>query len=260
MLTRRGAVATALAALASSTNAAPITGGVLVFGASGSTGSEFIKHLPPGTQVAAFVRPTSKRDRLAGLDVTYITGDALSEADVAAAFASDAFTTVFAALQSRPGEPSPYAGAARNIAKHAKAAGVAQVIWIGQVGAAATPVDPAMYPDINFKLFGDALKEMSAAEKAVVESGVPYTVIRVGAVIVERGRPPQPETGQGRLIEDLTKMGPIAYGDLGRLAADCVGAARCMNKTFHAVDDTLGAQYARWRCRRFATPETIDRC
>ncbi|MBM3512593.1 MAG: NAD-dependent epimerase/dehydratase family protein [Alphaproteobacteria bacterium] len=260
MLTRRQAVALSLAAIASPTNAAPVEGRVLVFGASGSSGSEFIKHLPKGTRVTAFVRPTSNRDKLAGLDVAFVTGDALNEADVAAACRAGPFATVFAAFQSRPGEPSPYAGTARNIVKAAKAAGVAQLIWIGQVGAAATPVDPAMYPDINFKLFGPALNEMSAAEKAVVEGSVPYTVIRVGAVIVERGKPPQPETGQGRLINDLTKMGPIAYGDLGRLAAECVGQSRCFNTVFHVTDDTLSAQYARWRCRRFATSETIDRC
>ncbi|MDX2143967.1 MAG: NAD(P)H-binding protein [Rhodospirillaceae bacterium] len=246
--------------MTTTSNAAPIEGGVLVFGASGSSGSEFIKHLPPGTKVTAFVRPTSKRDKLAGLDVSFVRGNVLNEADVAAAFASGAFKTVFAALQGRPGEPSPYAGAARNIAKAAKASGVAQLIWIGQVGSAPTPVDQSLFPDINFKLFADTLKDMSAAEKSIVDSGVPHTIIRVGAVIVERGRPPQPETGQGRLIEDLTKMGPIAYGDLGRLAAECVGQARCLNKTFHAVDDSLGAQYTRWRCRRFATPETIDQC
>ena len=35
-------------------------------------------------------------------------------------------------------------------------------------------------------------------------------LLRVGAIIVERGKPPQPETGQGRLIDDMKKMGAIA--------------------------------------------------
>jgi uncharacterized protein YbjT (DUF2867 family) len=258
MLARRTALAITLAALGRA--AAAEAGRVLVFGATGGSGSEFIKHLPAGTPITAFVRPASKRDKLAGLNVTYFTGNALDEAEVAAAFKAGSVETVFVALQTRPGEPSPYRGAARNVAAQAKRAGVKQLIWIGQVGAAATPVDRDMYPDINFELFAETLADMSAAEKTVIESGVPYTVIRVGALMVERGRPPQPETGQGRLIEDLSRMGPIAYGDLGRLAAECVGQPRCLNKIFHATDDTLGAQYARWRCRRFATPETIDKC
>jgi len=243
-----------------STARAQTTGGVLVFGASGSSGSEFIKHLPATTPVTAFVRPTSNRDRLSGREVTFVTGDVLNVADVAKAFDGRSFNTVFVALQSRRGEPNPYVGAARNITTYAKANGVKQIIWIGQVGSSATTVNQADYPDINFKLFGETLEFMSAAERIIVESGMPYTIIRVGAIIVERGKPPQPETGQGRLVDDVKQMGAIAYGDLGRLASACAGNKACINKTFHTLDDTLSAQYKHWRCRRFATPETIDAC
>jgi uncharacterized protein YbjT (DUF2867 family) len=259
MLSRRLALIGGAASLTTRLNAAPL-GGVLVFGASGSSGSEFIKHLPKDVRITAFVRPTSNRDRLAGREVNFVIGDVLNEADVEKAFSSGPFDTVFVALQSRPNQPNPYVGAARHITVSAKKHGVKQVIWIGQVGASAAPINQADYPDINFKQFGPALKEMSAAEKTLIDSGVPYTVIRVGAVIVERGKPVHPETGKGTLITDLKRMGPIAYGDLGRLSADCAGAETCMNKVFHAVDDTLGAEYARWRCRRFAAPGEMDKC
>jgi len=259
MLSRRQIIIGGAALVSSRLNAAT-SGGVLVFGASGSSGSEFIKHLPSSMKVTAFVRPTSNRDRLAGRAVNFVTGDVLNEADVARAFEAGPFDVVFVALQSRPNQPNPYVGAARHISVQAKKNGVKQIIWIGQVGASAAPIDQADYPDINFKLFGPALKEMSAAEKILIDSGVPTTIIRVGAIIVERGKPVHPETGKGVLITDLKRMGPIAYGDLGRLAAECAGDDKCMNKIFHAVDDSLSAEYARWRCRRFATPETIGTC
>lgn len=259
MLSRRFALIGGAAFATTRLNAATL-GGVLVFGASGSSGSEFIKHLPSSVKVTAFVRPTSNRDRLAGREMNFVTGDVLNEADVEKAFEGGAFDVVFVALQSRPGQPNPYVGAARHISASAKKHGVKQIIWIGQVGASAAPINQADYPDINFKLFGSSLKEMSAAEKILIDSGVPATIIRVGAVIVERGKPVHPETGKGYLITDLKRMGPIAYGDLGRLAAACAGDDTCMNKIFHAVDDTLSAEYARWRCRRFAAPGEMDKC
>ncbi|MSO97300.1 MAG: NAD(P)-dependent oxidoreductase [Rhodospirillaceae bacterium] len=260
MIARRNALSLSIAALASRTSTAQDLGGVLVFGASGGSGSEFIKHLPKDAEVTAFVRPTSKRERLAGLDVDYVTGNVLNEGDVAQAFKSGPFRTVFIGLQNRSNEPSPYVGAMLNITKYAKASGVEQILWIGQVGASAVPIEKADYPDINFELFDDTLKEIGEAEKILVESGVPYTVIRVGALMVERDRAPIAETGRGYLVDNLKIMGPITHGDLGRLAAECVGQARCMNKVFHATDDTLATPYKRWRCRRFATPATIDAC
>lgn len=255
-----GAATFAFLNAARAQNSAQTSGSVLVFGATGKTGSAFIRALPADVAVTAFVRPTSNRDALNGRNVTFVEGNALTADDVDRAFASGSFSTVFAALQSRPNEPSPYAGSGRNIAAAAKRAGVKQIIWIGQVGASYEPVNPADYPDINFAVFGKAMESMGQAERAIVDSGVPYTFIRVGAVISERGKPPHPPTGQGRLMTDVKKMGPIAYGDLGRLAAGCVGQASCLNRVFHATDDTLGAEYKHWRCRRFATPETIDAC
>lgn len=236
------------------------SGGVLVFGATGKTGREFIKNLPADVPVTAFVRPTSDRSVLEGRKVSFVTGNALDATDVDRAFEAGSFDTVFAAFQSRPNEPSPYSGSARNIAAAAKRRGVKQIIWIGQVGGSFAPINKDDYPDINFTAFGRAMEDMGFAERAVVDSGVPYTIIRVGAVIMERGKPPHPPTGQGYLITDIKRMGPIAYGDLGRLAAGCVGKTDCFNKVFHATDDTLTSEYKRWRCRRFATPDTIAQC
>jgi len=181
-----------------------------VFWASGSTGSQFIKHLAPSVTVTAFVRLIYNRDRLKGRDIQFVTGDELNVSDVARVFEAGPFDTVFVALQTRLGQPYPYRGVEQNIMTYAKANGMKQIILIGQVGASATPINQANYSDINFKLLGPALQKMSEVERIIVDSGVPHTIIRVGAIIVERGKPPQPETGQGRLIDDMKKMGAIA--------------------------------------------------
>ena len=54
-------------------------------------------------------------------------------------------------------------------------------------------------------------------------------------------------------MEDQTTFGPIAYDDLARLAVECVGQSRCINKILHSTDDTLGEEFDRWVCRRFAS-------
>ncbi len=258
---RRHALALSASALfaTSAISAAPLN--ILVVGGTGSTGSEFAKRrVAFGDNVTVFARPTSQRDKLAGLHVDFATGDVLNEADIAATLKAKKYDIVFIGLQTRRDQPNPYVGAMTHITKYAKQTGVKQIVWIGQVGASAVPINKADYPDINFELFAPTLKEMSAAEKILVEGGVPYTVIRVGALIVERGKPAHPPTGQGRLVADTKAMGPITYGDLAELASSCVTQTNCMNKIFHALDDTLAPEYAHWRCRRFAAPDKMDAC
>ena len=260
-LSRRQALALGASALVAGQSARAAPANVLVVGGTGSTGSEFAKRrVARGDSVTVFARPTSKRDKLAGLSVDFASGDVLNEADIAKAIQAKRYDTIFIGLQTRRDQPNPYVGAMRHITKYAKQTGVKQILWIGQVGASAAPIAKADYPDINFELFAPTLKEMSEAEKVLIEGGVPYTVVRVGALIVERGKPQHPPTGQGRLVEDLKAMGPITYGDLAELASGCVAQPKCMNKIFHAVDDTLAAEYKHWRCRRFAAPDKMDAC
>ncbi len=58
-------------------------GGVLVLGGTGQLGSEIAKDLVgAGEDVTVLARPTSNRARLEGVDVTYVIGDMLADADM----------------------------------------------------------------------------------------------------------------------------------------------------------------------------------
>jgi nucleoside-diphosphate-sugar epimerase len=229
-------------------------GSVLIFGGTGNTGSQVAKRLvSQGDQVTVFVRPTSNKAKLDGLSVAYVEGDVLDEASVQAAVMRVKPDTIVSTLQDRPKQASPHGAAENTIVTWAKAAGVKQLIYISSVGAdVRTSADRARYPDINWDLFAPTLELKGEAERFLIASGVPYTIIRTGAIISQRGKPPHPGTGKGALTEDQSVMGAIAYSDLGELTVQCIGAMRCMNKIFHSADDSLGPEYAHWRCRRFA--------
>ncbi len=105
---------------------------------------------------------------------------------------------------------------------------------------------------------GDTLIEKGKAERTLRDSGRPYTIIRSGAILWSPDRGMIPYTGEGYLTEDTLHVGPTTYDDLGVLVADCALNPACMNKEFHATDDTRDDDYAHWRCRRFrSTPDEV---
>ncbi len=233
---------------------------VIVFGATGNTGSRIVKHLATaGHDVTAFVRPTSTRSRLTGYDVDYAVGDVTEPETVSAAFERSKPEVVIAVLQSRRGQPSPHGEPEVRMVDLAEQHGTKQFIYLSSVGAGPdTEEKRALYPDINFDLFAEGLARKGRVEDALRASPVAYTIIRSGSILVEFGREPPPGTGRGYFTEDQTVMGPITYDDLAVLMARCLGASGCANKTYHATDDTLWPEYNHWRCRRFAETDDLD--
>jgi uncharacterized protein YbjT (DUF2867 family) len=233
---------------------------VLVFGATGHTGSRIVKHLvTAGHDVTAFVRPTSSRTRLTGYDATYAVGDVTEPATVEAAFEHAKPDVVVAVMQSRRGQPSPHGEPEVRLVKLAEKYDADQFIYLSSVGAGPdTPEQRALYPDINFDLFAAGLAEKGRVEKALRDSQVAFTIIRSGSILVEFGREPPPGTGRGYLTEDESVTGPITYDDLAILMARCVASSGCYGKTYHATDDTLWPEYNHWRCRRFAPSDQMD--
>lgn len=222
----------------------------LVLGGAGNLGAAIVRRLiARGFEVSVLVRPSTDRKRLDGLNVAYIVGDA---ADMTAVFAGRKFDVVVDALAGRPGQTNPYATAARNVAAAAKAAGVKHIIFNSSAGAGGKAED---YPDINFARFANGLRDKGDAERIYRETGVPTTIVRSGAILVERATGPHPPTGKAYLTEDVKIVGPTTYDDLGPLVADCALEPRCMGKVFHATDDTLGAGFKTWRCMRFRTSD-----
>ena len=226
---------------------------VLVFGATGHTGSRISKILAAeGHQVTAFVRPSSKRERLTGVDLQYALGDVLDFESVEAAFEQSKPDVVVAVLQSRRGQPSPHGEPEVAIVKLAEQSGVSQFIYLSSVGAGPdTVAQRTRYPDINFDLFAEGL-EKARVETALRSSTLNYTIIRSGSILVEFGREPPPGIGRGYFTENQDVTGPITYDDLAILMTRCVGTSGCYGKIYHATDDTLWPEYSHWRCRRFA--------
>lgn len=238
------------------------TGGTLVIGATGRFGSRFVAQLPASAgEVTAFVRPTSNRTRLEGQNVTFAVGDVWDADTVAAAIWAARPRTIVISVQSRPGQrPMPYVGAAQHVVDAIKKfrIDVEQIFWIGQSGSSPDGIIPGVRA-INYDLFTEELEELGKGEKILIDSGLPFTILRVGAIISDSVRGVHPPTGVGRLVEDQTTFGPITYDDLARLAVECIGNPDCINNFLHTQDDTLGEELERWICRRFASDQ-IKEC
>ena len=212
----------------------PSDSDVLVFGGTGRLGSEVVSALlSQGHSVTVFARPSSNRQRLEGLDVAFVTGDVLDEADVAAALSSKQFEIIIDALGRGSAGPDFYRISAQHIAQAAARIGVEQLILHGSVGAGESS-----------KIFGSISEGMNqlmqsktAGENVVIESGVPYTIIRNYSI-----RPHgTPATGKARLIDDQTAFGPISRADLALLTLQCVDNKKCHNKIYHGLDPSLMA-------------------
>lgn len=203
---------------------------VLVFGATGRLGAAIVKALPADIgPVTAFARHGSDRTLLAGTAVNYVEGDALSAADVARAIQTVKPEIVINAMAKGNFQGPFYETTQEYITAAAKAHGVKQIIFVGALGAGdSRPV----YPERRWKMFGPAITDKDNAEKAIMASGVGYTIIRNDQIVSDS----VPATGKAQLTEDQRAMGAITRADLGALIAGCAGAPRCMNKIYHGVD------------------------
>jgi uncharacterized protein YbjT (DUF2867 family) len=228
-----GAAGFAGAASASTANAPAKRESVLVFGGSGRLGSDIVRDLvEAGYRVTVFLRPTSDRSRLQGLDVALIEGNALEEADVKRALESTHFHVVVNALGRSEQDVSFYETTGRLIAQWAKASGVSQVILHSSVGVGESR---EIYPTSRLGAMSPLLQYKGAAEQDLIASGVTYTIIR-NAVLRDL---PAGATDGARLYEDQHKFGAVSREGLARLTRECVDSPRCANRIFHAVDEAM---------------------
>lgn len=232
----------------------PKDDGVLILGGTGHSGSYVARRLVErGEKVTVLVRPTSDRSRLAGLPITYVVGDALDPAAAEAAMAGKHFGVVFETLQFAPGDTQSWAKVYENFVPWAKRTGVRQfIIFGGGCGdreAKDCPLSPPLY----------ALTiAMTRAEHILRDSGVPYTILRVGALFPN---PRQPKfdwaTGRSYLSTDLSKFGGVLRADLNEQVLGCVRAPRCLNQVFVVDDPTLKPQVDHFLCKRAQETDTV---
>ena len=205
---------------------------VLVFGGTGQLGSAIVRQLVAASYpVTVFTRPGSDRSRLAGLKVSYVTGDILDAAQVMAAFEGKGIRTVVDATARGSADDEFYPTAMAHIIAGAKAGGVQQIILEGSVGAGD---NVKQFPQANFGRMRSTLAAKGRAEQLLIDSGIGYTIIRNG-ILLSADLPP---TRTARLSADQSLMRKITRTDLGILTVLCVGNPDYMNGTWHAVDDS----------------------
>jgi uncharacterized protein YbjT (DUF2867 family) len=216
-------------------------GGVLVLGGTGQLGSEIVKDLvEAGEDVTVLVRPTSNRERLAGLDVTYVVGDALSDADMEKLFTSTTYRTAIDASGAPFGaDQTYYEKSQRIISKWAAAGNLGHMILHGATGAGDSKHMMIMEKVPEFQR--EAIGSKSLAEDILKNSGVPYTIVRHLTLLPMDVK----ESGNARLTTNEMTIGPVTRDGLARLTMECLDNPACLNMTFHAVDDDveLGDQH-----------------
>ncbi len=233
-------------------------GGVLVLGGTGRLGSEIVKDLVEAEEdFVVLVRPASNRARLAGLDLTFVVGDMLSETDMERVFREGSFRAVIdASAIARGGDANFYIESQRIISRLAKETGIKQIILHGAIGAG----DSA---DLYFmeKVPDEPRQSMAAktvAETILVESGVPYTIIRNMTLLPLETR----ESGNATLTRDHGVMGPVTRDGLARLTMECLDNADCLNSIFHATDkeaELTGRYEGAWtRYERIFKPHVVE--
>lgn len=219
--------------------------GVLVLGANGKLGAETARALVQrGYEVTAFVRPTSDLKRLEALDISYFVGDLTHDDDVRRAFETHAFHTVID-CSARRGTTEPfYDLSMQSIVRWGKRNGLRQVIYHSSVGVGESMKIAEVAQAFGTlqgekrRIYQSTMSEKLAAEIALKNSGLKYTIIR-NWLLMPEGTPP---TGKARLTEDLNRLGRVTRTDLARIGAGCVGEPACFNKSFNALDDSITPQ------------------
>ncbi|MGI9343392.1 MAG: NAD(P)H-binding protein [Gammaproteobacteria bacterium] len=206
-------------------------GSTLVFGGTGRLGAPIVRLLvEAGYPVTVFARPTSDRQRLADLEVDYVTGDLRAADTVAAALRGHSFEFVIdASARGRSRDPF-YATAMRNILAALADSDARQFILHGSVGAGD---NMQKFPGVGFERMRAVMEAKGEAEDMLKASGIPYTIIRNGLVKPDG----TPATGSARLSADDTQLSAVTRLDLAALTMQCLDNEACIGKTFHAVDD-----------------------
>jgi len=206
--------------------------GVLVFGGTGRLGAPIVRLLiDAGYPVIVFVRSTSDRSRLAGLDVVFLVGDLLDADGVGNVVRGQKFRVVIDASSRESSQDLFYAAAMRNILSAISRHDVDQFVLLGSVGAGE---NMQHFPDAGFERMRDMMMEKGEAEALLKASGVQFTIIRSGIV----ARDGTPATGTARLTEDDTVLSTVTRLDLAALTLQCAANRKCLNKIFHAVDES----------------------
>ena len=201
---------------------------VLIFGATRNTGLEFARLLEArGERIIAFVRPSSDRSQLEGLNAEFLVGDAMDMDSVVAAVSSEPFRAVVSTVGCFSCEPPVDFVANRNIADAAEAAGVPRMLLVTTIGSGDS-YDSV--PLLSRFFLGGVLPLKTQAEDHLKSANMEHIIIRPGGLGTD------PATGTGMLSENPETFGFINRTDLAQLMVACLDGDACVGKTLAAVD------------------------
>ncbi|MBF42129.1 MAG: hypothetical protein CMD97_02630 [Gammaproteobacteria bacterium] len=207
---------------------------VLVVGGTGRIGSQIVKLLSENQfDVTVMSRSTTSKRSVNELPIHYVTGDVLIEDQVADVFRNQNYDVVINAIAKVGEDKNPHAIGQRNLNKWSKKTGVRHFILIGSVGAGNK--QSHLVTDRAWSMWKDILQQKGIAEQSLMNSGINFTVIRTGIIIYDD----TPATGNAILSNDHNIVGLITRKDLAILAVDCIMKSKCINKVFHALDESL---------------------
>lgn len=215
----------------STSPAAARDGGVLVLGGTGQLGSEIVKDLvEAGEKTTVLARPTSNRERLDGLDVNYVIGDMLVDADMQRVLNGAEYRVVIDASNGPWGDEDFYSETMKILSKHAAESGISQLILHGAIGAGDSM--QMVHLDQVFEGQRVALLDKTIAEDSLIESGVPYTIIRHLSLLPLELR----DSGKAFMTTDRQAYGPVTRDGLARLTLECMDKTDCINTIQHGID------------------------
>ncbi|MDE0743957.1 MAG: NAD(P)H-binding protein [Woeseiaceae bacterium] len=208
---------------------------ILVVGGTGRVGSEIVKILSAeDKKITVLSRSNNNYSRLKGLNIDYFKGDVLNEKDIERVFLAKDYDVIINALAKVGNSPNPHALGQKHLIKWSKKTGIKHFILIGSVGAGSKQSE--LVSDIVWSMWKDILQEKGKAEASLINSNLPFTIIRTGIVVYDD----TPATGNAELLEDDTIVGIITRKDLAQLTGECVLNGLCFNKIYHAFDASLG--------------------
>jgi len=209
---------------------------ILVVGGTGRVGSEIVKILADENKdITVLSRSDNNYSRLKGLNIDYIKGDVLNDKDIERIFLAKEYNVVINALAKVGNSPNPHAVGQKHLIKWSIKTGIKHFILIGSVGAG--PIQSELVSDTVWSMWKEILQEKGKAEDSLINSNLPFTIIRTGIVVYDD----TPATGNAELIEDDTIVGIITRKDLAALTGECVLNSLCFNKIYHAFDASLGS-------------------
>jgi nucleoside-diphosphate-sugar epimerase len=215
---------------------------VFVAGASRGVGFEIVKGLTQkGCRVVALIRTDDTRSQLEAVGASVQTGDALDLEQMSTAvqcFNAEPFalvTTVGGKGMDRNAPRSDYLGN-RHLVDAVRSQPCRHVVLVSSIGVRESAV---ALPEPVLETLRPALLAKAKAEDYLMDSGLPFTIVRPGGLLSE------PATGNGILVEDVRVAGSITRIDVADLVIQCLASSKALNQVLSAVDrDRVRSEYA----------------